>query len=101
MNKKTLAGVFGAFAAAVAALLATQHGGPRPTPPPPLAEWTATCRTVMLERRARAIAADELAGCIDVARRGGHVEQGAANDPTHLNRNWPKNVLKLWLGRDA
>lgn len=22
---------------------------------------------------------------------------GAANDPTHLNQNWSKNVLKLWL----
>lgn len=23
---------------------------------------------------------------------------GAQNDPTHLNRNWPGNVLRLWLG---
>lgn len=23
--------------------------------------------------------------------------QGAANDPTHLNQNWPKNVKVLWL----
>lgn len=23
---------------------------------------------------------------------------GAKNDPTGLNRNWPVNVLKLWLG---
>lgn len=22
--------------------------------------------------------------------------QGVANDPTHLNSNWPGNVLKLW-----
>jgi len=22
---------------------------------------------------------------------------GADNDPTHLNANWPRNVLKLWL----
>ena len=24
---------------------------------------------------------------------------GADNDPTHLNANWPKNVSKLWLGK--
>ena len=24
--------------------------------------------------------------------------QGATNDPTSLNRNWPVNVLSLWLG---
>jgi hypothetical protein len=23
--------------------------------------------------------------------------QGVANDPTHLNKNWPGNVLRLWL----
>lgn len=23
--------------------------------------------------------------------------EGADNDPTHLNANWPKNVLRLWL----
>jgi hypothetical protein len=23
---------------------------------------------------------------------------GAANDPTSLNKNWPLNVLRLWLG---
>jgi hypothetical protein len=23
---------------------------------------------------------------------------GANNDPTHLNRNWSGNVLRLWLG---
>lgn len=25
--------------------------------------------------------------------------QGAENDPTKLNANWPVNVLKLWAGR--
>ena len=24
--------------------------------------------------------------------------RGAANDPHHLNANWPKNVLRLWRG---
>lgn len=27
--------------------------------------------------------------------------QGAANDPTRLNANWPVNVKKLWASRDA
>ncbi len=26
---------------------------------------------------------------------------GVANDPTGLNKNWPRNVLKLWLGEQA
>lgn len=25
--------------------------------------------------------------------------QGAANDPTSLNQNWPRNVLRLWMKR--
>lgn len=24
--------------------------------------------------------------------------EGAKNDPTHLNANWPVNVLRLWTG---
>lgn len=25
--------------------------------------------------------------------------QGAENDPTDLNKNWPANVTKLWVGK--
>lgn len=25
--------------------------------------------------------------------------RGAQNDPTDLNKNWPRNVLKLWVGK--
>ena len=25
--------------------------------------------------------------------------QGASNDPTNLNKNWPKNVLAFWNGQ--
>lgn len=76
MTKKKFAGWLGVLAAAAAAIVASQQGGKRP--PLPIdhtPEWQQTCRTVMLERRAREISAEELAGCVEVARRGGQVEQ--------------------------
>ena len=75
MTKKKLTGWLGALAAAAAAIIAAQQGKPPAPPIDHTPEWAATCRVVMQERRHREITEPELAGCVDVARRGGHVEQ--------------------------
>lgn len=51
--------------------------GPVSPPRPPVdhtTEWTATCRSVVQDRRRRDITDTEMAVCIEVARQGGQVE---------------------------
>lgn len=51
--------------------------GPISPPPPPVdhtPEWAATCRVVVQEIRQREITEAEVLACVDVARRGGQVE---------------------------